>query len=472
MRIIRYSPTTVLLFGLVITLGAVVLYSLYITSQMSRLQQLQTDLVDRNRRDSLQLIRIQDDLNSLAHAMRDMLDGGTSYPLTAWEPQFDRLEADLADALRIQDETAVTHRLPEQQAYLRDSMTQFWDAMERMFALAREGRDTEALREVRNQLQARQAALGATVARLLVQNNESEEEAAAEIGTVYAQVNRQVLLFLLATLAAIFSTGVYQIRSNRRVFAELSRLSAQRSELARALISSQESTLRHVSRDLHDEFGQVLTAIGSLLNRTRRTLAPESPARKDLEEVRQIAQSTLDSVRSMSQVLHPAVLEDGGLESALEWLISTTRQRTGLEIRYEKSGDPWPVDADRGIHIYRVLQEALNNVSRHSGVQDVAVRLVFSPETLALDVEDRGRGFSDGVTGRGIGLVGMRERAELLGGTVEFRTPPGGGAEVRLRVPREGLGPPEDGEDDEYDGQDREEGAAPEAPRGREATRR
>lgn len=441
---IRYSPTTVLLLGLIFTLAAVALYSRYITSQMSRLQELQTDLVDRNRRDSLQLIRIQDDLNSVAHAMRDMLDGGTSYPLTAWEAQFDRIEADLADALRIQDETAVSHRLPEQQNYLRNSMTQFWDAMGRMFALAREGRETEALTEVRNQLQARQAALTATVARLLIQNNESEEEAASEIGAVYAQVNRQVLLFLLATLAAILSTGVYQIRSNRRVFAELSRLSAQRSELARALISSQESTLRHVSRDLHDEFGQVLTAIGSLLDRTRRTLPQESPARKDLEEVREIAQSTLDSVRSMSQVLHPAILEDGGLGSALDWLISTTRERTGLDIRYEKSGDAWPVDADRGIHIYRVLQEALNNVSRHSGVKDVAVRLVFSPEMLALDVEDRGRGFSNGATGRGIGLVGMRERAELLGGTVEFRTPPGGGTEVRLRVRREGLGPDEE----------------------------
>jgi signal transduction histidine kinase len=452
----RYSPTTVLLLGLVITLGAVALYSRYITSQISRVQKLQTDLVDRNRRDSLQLIRIQDDLNSVAHAMRDMLDGGTSYPLTAWQAQFDRLEADLADALRLQGEAAVTHRLPEQQDYLRDSMTQFWDAMDRMFALARDGQEAEALREVRNQLQARQAALTATVARLLVQNNESEEEAAAEIGSVYAEVNRQVLLFLLATLAAILSTGVYQIRSNRRVFAELSRLSAQRSELARALISSQESTLRHVSRDLHDEFGQVLTAIGSLLDRTRRSLPQASPAREDLEEVRQIAQSTLDSVRSMSQALHPAVLEEGGLESALDWLISTTRQRAGLEIRYEKSGDAWPVDADRGIHIYRVLQEALNNVSRHAGVKEAVVRLAFSPRMLALDVEDRGRGFPNGGTGRGIGLVGMRERAELLGGTVEFRTPPGGGTEVCLSVPREGLGPEIDPMTDERKAGERE----------------
>ena len=109
---------------------------------------------------------------------------------------------------------------------------------------------------------ARQEALSTAVSRLLVQNNESEEQAALRIGQIYDRVQRQVYLFLTATLIAILFTSLYLIRSNRRLFAQLAALSEQRSELAQKLIATQESTLRHISRELHDEFGQILTAMG------------------------------------------------------------------------------------------------------------------------------------------------------------------------------------------------------------------
>jgi signal transduction histidine kinase len=435
----RRSPTTGLMLGLILTLAAVVVYSRYITSQISDLQDLQSELVDRNRRESLQLIRIQNDLNSVAHAMRDMLDGNEPYPLTAWQTPLDRLRADLEDALRTQEQVAVADQSPQQRDYLRDSIGQFWDAVDRMFAMAREGNEADALTEVRFSLQARQAALSATVARLLVQNNESEEAAAIRIGQVYADVRRQVALFLVATLIAILSTGVFLIRSNRRVFGELATLSDQRSDLARALIASQESTLRHVSRDLHDEFGQVLTAVGSLLDRTRRNAPPDSPIGKDLQEVREIAQSTLDNVRGMSQALHPAILDDGGLESALEWLATTTSRHTGLDLKYEIKGEPFPIGGDCDIHIYRIVQEALTNVARHSGATTAWIRLRFLDDALVAEVEDHGRGFSAQGRDRGIGMIAMRERAELVGGAIGFHRPSTGGTIVRLRVPKKAL---------------------------------
>ena len=108
-----------LLFGLIITLAAVVAYSGYITRQISGLRQLQTDLVDRNRKDSLQLLRIQNDLNSLALAMRDMLANDEPYPLTAWSAQFARVRVDLEDALGREEEVAPAGRTPEQRQYLR-----------------------------------------------------------------------------------------------------------------------------------------------------------------------------------------------------------------------------------------------------------------------------------------------------------------------------------------------------------------
>ena len=107
------------------------------------------------------------------------------------------------------------------------------------------------------------------MARLLVENNESEEQTARRVQEIYSQVARQVYWFLAATLIAIVVTSAYLIRSNRRLFAELASLSDQRRELAQNLIAARESTLRQISRELHDEFGQILTAIGSILQAGR-----------------------------------------------------------------------------------------------------------------------------------------------------------------------------------------------------------
>jgi two-component system, NarL family, sensor histidine kinase UhpB len=114
-------------------------------------------------------------------------------------------------------------------------------------------------------------------------------------------------------------------------------------------------------------------------------------------------------------------------------------RQSGIHISYEKSGKPFRVDGSAAVHVYRVLQEALNNVSRHSGAKDAWVRLRFLPQALEVEVEDHGTGFTTQKTTQGIGLVAMRERAELLAGKIEFSSPAQGGALVRLRVPKEEL---------------------------------
>ena len=431
------SPTAGLFLGLLITIAAVVAYSWYITRQISTLRELQNNLVEQNRRDSLQLLRVQNDLNSLGLAMRDMLDNDEPYPLIAWQAQFQRIRNDLDSALRVEDQFSMAKRAPEQSLYLQESLAQFWDAVDRTFATARDGKEAEARTQIRLTLQARQATLSTTVSRLLVQNNESEQQAAAQVRAIYDRVQRQVYTFLTATLLAILLTSLYLIRWNRRLFAQLGDLSQQRSDLAQKLISSQESTLRSISRELHDEFGQILTAIGSLLTRSANHLPEGSPLRADLGEVRDIAQTTLDKVRSLSQALHPVMLDETGLESTLDWYIPTVEKQTGIDICYLKSGAPFAVDGNSAVHIYRVLQEALNNLARHSGARQAQVRLNFLAESLELEIEDHGKGNDGSVSRNGIGLVGMRERAELLKGTIEFKRPPQGGTLVILKVPRE-----------------------------------
>ena len=430
------SPTPRLLIGLVITLAAVVAYSFYITRQISGLRELQQNLVDRNRRDSLQLMRIQNDLNQIALAMRDMLDADEPYPLTAWTAQFQRIRADLDDAIKLEEQLSVAIRTPDQRAYLRDSLAQFWDAVDRMFLMAQNGRDQEARTQIRLSLQARQAALSTAVARFLVQNNESEEQAAQRITEIYDGVQRQVFVFLTLTLVAIVLTTLYLIRSNRRLFAQLADLSEQRSELAQKLIATQESTLRHISRELHDEFGQILTAIGAMLARAGNHAPEGSPVREELREVSEVAQSTLDKVRSLSQALHPVTLDEAGLEATLDWYIPTVERQTGIRISYEKSGTPFELEATAAVHVYRIMQEALNNVARHASAERAWVRLRFLPKSLELEVEDHGSGFPLQSSRQGIGLVAMRERAELLGGNITFTRPPEGGTLVRLTVPR------------------------------------
>jgi signal transduction histidine kinase len=424
-----------LLLGLIITLAAVVAYSWYITRQIGGLRQLQTGLADRNRKDSLQLLRIQNDLNSLGLAMRDMLDGGQPYPLTAWSAQFQRLHLDLDDAIGREEQVAPTSRTSDQRRYLGDSFAQFWTAVDQMLDLARKGQDTEARAQIRVSLQARQAALSTAVARLLVENNESEEQTAQRVAEIYGDVQRQVYWFLTATLVAIVLTSVYLIQSNRRLFAELESLSQQRHELAQKLIATREATLRHISRELHDEFGQVLTAMGLMLERARKQLPDDAPLRAELREIAEIAQTMLNQVRSLSQTLHPSILEQAGLESTIDWYLSTVERQLGISVSYERDGPVILIDSTTSIHVYRVMQEALNNVARHSGAKEAWVKLRSKDRVIEMDVEDHGRGLDATARHRGLGVIAMRERAEMLGGTIEFLRPPEGGTLVRLKVP-------------------------------------
>lgn len=435
------SPTSALLLGLVITLATVVAYSWYISSQIAGLRRLQTELADRSRRDSLQLLRIQNDLNQLGLAMRDMLDTDQGYALIAWSAQFDRIRRDLDDAFVRERKVAVVQRSPEQTRYLAGSIEQFWAAVDRMFDLARAGKENDAREQVRVTLQARQAALSTNVARLLVQNNESEGQTAQQVQDIYRTVQGRVYWFLAATLMAIAATGLYLIRSNRQMFARLAALSDQRRELTQTMIATRESTLREIARELHDEFGQLLTAIGSMLRRLERHAPEESTLRSDLREVGEVAQAALQNVRGLSQSLHPSLLEELGLESTIDWYLSTVEKQLGVRVEYEHAGAPLQVDDTTAIHVYRVLQEALNNVARHSGETCAWVRLRPEPGVLVLEIEDHGKGLDVKTDRRGLGLVAMRERAALVGATLDVLAPHGGGTLIRLTVPQAAAAP-------------------------------
>jgi signal transduction histidine kinase len=434
------SPTSRLLTGLAITLSLVAAFCFYALHQIAGLRDLQNRTIERNRKDSLQLLRTQNDLSALGLAMRDMLSGDEPYPLYAWNSQFDRIRKDIADALRIETDLTSFVNSPVRQAAFRRGLAQFWISTDQVFRLARDGKEAQARALVQDSLEPQQASLTTAVSRLLVENNETQQKTAARVGAIYDGVEHQIYWLFLAALLAIAFTSLMLISANRTIFHELEQLSEQRSGLARKLITMQEEMFRSISRELHDEFGQMLTAVGAMLSRARRQHCPPQLT-ADLDEIRAVAQDALDKTRSLTQTLHPSILDDGGLEETIDWYLSVFEKQTGIHVALEKSGVSREIDRELGedmpIHVYRVLQEALNNLARHSRSVSAWVRVRFSKDLLEIEVEDRGIGLDPEHPSKshGMGMIGMRERANLLKGKIEFLQPESGGTLVRLRVP-------------------------------------
>jgi signal transduction histidine kinase len=422
------SPTTRLAAGVVVTLVIILAYAGYTLNSVRRMREVQTEIVDQNRKAALQLIRIQSDLNSLALALRDMLDQTDGYPLTAWAPQLGRIRENLDDAIRVEAGLASGRRDPQQTAYLAAAFAQLWTTIDKMKALAETGPPAGVTAFIRGTLEPQLQALTSLTARLLVQNNAEEQRAAEQIAGIYGEIERNAYVFLAFSLVLVLVVSLALIRSNRILFERLGSLSNQRRELAQQLIATQESTLRTVSRDLHDEFGQILTAVGAMLSRAGRS-APEAFT-EELQETKVVVQETLERVRALSQALQPVILEEQGLGPAVEWYLPVFERQTGIAVRYTKPATAPAMEAGRAIHVFRILQEALNNVARHAGVKEVAVELNSAP--LRLRVADAGPGIAADAT-PGVGLAGMRERAEILGGTLRVET--SGGTTITLEVP-------------------------------------
>ncbi len=432
----KASPTPRLLIGFAVTLLAVSLYSWFTLRQVSSLRTLQSDIVERNRRDSLQLLRIQDTLNSLGFALHDVLE--TPYGITGFETQFRRLRMQLRDAITREASLAPYAEQDADQEQLAAQLQELDATTDRTFERARAGDQKQAVALIKGTLRPQRDALAARIARMLVQNSELDRQTAQQITRIYDRVERDLYTFLLATAVTIGVTGIALFYSNRRIFRQLATLSDQKSVLARKLITVQEEVLRSVSRELHDEFGQIFTAIGAMLSRLeRKGVPPDSPLRADLLEIREITQGSLEKVRTLSQMLHPAVIDDYGLEKAIEWYVPTFEKQTGIPVSYQKNGTGPALKNEAAIHVYRILQEALNNVARHSGAKQATVRVRYAPDLLRLEVEDSGKGFTAKAADErtGLGMVAMRERAELVHGKLKLENAPNGGTIVSLEVP-------------------------------------
>jgi signal transduction histidine kinase len=218
-------------------------------------------------------------------------------------------------------------------------------------------------------------------------------------------------------------------RQNRR---DLERLSAR-------LVTAQEEERRRLARELHDAVGQALTAIKMEMGVAMRGVDTASPARRALDEGRAIAESTLQNVRDMSQLLHPSMLDDFGLPEAVNAHLRSFSKRTGIRTQLTHERMDERLSPEIEVCVYRIVQEALTNVARHSGASSCTVSLVRREGMLQLAIEDDGRGIDAAARGtdarRRLGLIGMRERAQALSGTFVIENRAEGGTRVVVRLP-------------------------------------
>jgi PAS domain S-box-containing protein len=221
------------------------------------------------------------------------------------------------------------------------------------------------------------------------------------------------------------------IRSRQQ---ELDRLTAQ-------LISSAEDERRRCSRMLHDEIGQALVGLRLEIDMLERNLQPLRPcARKSLEALKSQIKFITGTTRTLSKSLHPAILEDLGLVASLNSFIDNGVRSDSLEVEFEDAGfdeePPFPVS----LALYRVAQECLTNVLRHSGASRVKIKLTKGYPHVIMVIEDNGRGMAP-ATGKsktkGLGLINMRERIDHMGGTFQLVSSPGKGTRVRVTIPIE-----------------------------------
>ena len=208
----------------------------------------------------------------------------------------------------------------------------------------------------------------------------------------------------------------------------------ERRRSGRLVVRAQEEERRRLARDLHDEAGQALTAILLRLQALAGDVPPERAT--EVEELKRLVNRAMEDLSGLARQLRPSALDDHGLAAAIDGQVKRFEDTTGVSARASVAGDPSQLDEERQIAIYRAVQEALSNVSRHAGAQEVEVELEVAEHGAELRVRDDGRGFDPATAnGDGLGLEGMAERARLVGGHLDVRSAPGGGSSLTMRLP-------------------------------------
>lgn len=244
-------------------------------------------------------------------------------------------------------------------------------------------------------------------------------------------------LRLLTSLAGKSAIAI----ANAELYEDLREREQQLEKLTSARVASQEEERRRIAREIHDGLGQMLTAIKFNVEVLEDSVGQDEEEKKKLEEIKTLLDNVMTEAREISYNLMPSVLEDFGLAPALQLLCENVSRRMNLNVTFRSHGIDGRFDRSLEVNLYRIVQEALNNVAKHSGATAADVQLLGMEGRTRLVIEDDGRGFNTSGSakevrpGGGIGIVSMRERAVSFGGTLMIESSPGKGTTIIVEIP-------------------------------------
>jgi signal transduction histidine kinase len=247
-----------------------------------------------------------------------------------------------------------------------------------------------------------------------------------------------VAAMFLCGLALAFATARNILRLERQTLAHLKDVTGARQELrslSARLVETQENERKNISRDLHDAVGQSMSAVQFELHGLSVALAPyPDPLRTRVNRIRELVESSVAMVRNMALLLRPSMLDDLGLATALEWQANQVSRSTGVRIKIVADALPNELPEEHKVCVFRIVQEALNNVCRHANASSVEITLMAVDGKLSVTIRDDGRGFLN-TRKTGLGLIGMQERVEGLGGSLAVKSEPGKGTGIDVSLP-------------------------------------
>ena len=301
-------------------------------------------------------------------------------------------------------------------------------------AFIAEGRETVRVnRQPSEEFFQRHQNLLASLADLTNSNFAARNDAQTTESNRASSQIRYSLLLLASALGIAIVGAFFTIHSVNRAFRSLSWQATELNHLSSRVMSDQEETARRLANEMHDHLGQMLSAIEANLVAMQHARSYH-PGR--LEDCLGLLKDAVQSVREVSQLLRPSILDDFGLSASLRWLADWFAERTGIPVHLDASFNGRLSD-ERETQLFRIAQEALTNISRHAKATEVRIKLAAADGVLRLSISDNGQGIQKKEDHPGLGLVGMRARARTAGGTIHVDSRPGKGVKITVELPYE-----------------------------------
>ncbi|MBZ5581790.1 MAG: sensor histidine kinase [Acidobacteriia bacterium] len=340
--------------------------------------------------------------------------------------------------------TAIRAQDKPQLETLRVEVEGYWDALDPLFDWTPEEKAARSWGFLRREvLPRRNAAIGITdeISKLTQANfDQQRQEIEHNQTSMAAFIGRMlgitvVLGIGIAALTVWRITALEKHSGEQRVRAEEAERALRR--LSRQLVLGQEEERKSLSRELHDEVGQMLTALRMELRSLQELrAAPEAQFNDHLEAAKRLAEQSLRALRDLAMGLRPSMLDDLGLGSTVQWQARQFAKHAGVPVNVQIEGMPPSLPEPHRTCIYRVVQEALTNCARHAKAKSIEIAIHGEPKSISLSIRDDGVGFdSSNVRGRGLGLVGMQERVMDLGGELAVASHPQEGTVLSARIP-------------------------------------